>query len=605
LLGCAACCGLLATSPTLRAQGDQIAAAEALFVQGRQAMAEARYDVACEAFAESNRLDPAVGTMFNLALCERKRGRIASSWAMYRSVLEKLPPRDPRVAVARQAADELEARLPKLTVNVAEGVPEGAKVFRDEFELTDAMRGLPLPVDPGSYVLVLQIPGHADRKVNVSLAEGETKSITLEAGPESPTPAAAPPTNAPAPPPAAARGDAAAKASTAETASSGPAMPSTDGANTPGDAAPGDLAPEELPQRELNLSLMYPVATRDSDKYRVKFELGLIYSRIGALDGLGVTLGVLHTWHARGVMLAGGLSFVEGRTEGVALSYMLNISTGGLNGVRLAGLGNAQLPKSDGEIPGKSKGVQIASVGNVMVGDLEGAQIAAVANLSVGHMRGPQIAAVANFVSGRLEGPEIAALNNTACSVEGIQLGLTNVVLQSLQGMQLGLINISNEVDGLQLGLINVAKEVDGASIGVLPFTLDGGVQPTAWFSTAYAANFGLRFVGGAVTTTWSAAVNSADGEADLSPGISLGIPIRIGNLVIEPDAGYRADLDDNGRFVRHRLPYRASIGWRFFDTLRVYAGAGAIVSYDEANDGAEVTAESEPLGFVGVTVFD
>src|SRR5450631_2038862 len=80
---------------------DSAATADALFNDARAAMAAKKFDVACEKFRESDRLDPAVGTLFNLANCEEQQGHLVASWALYRQVLEKLPPDDSRVAVAK------------------------------------------------------------------------------------------------------------------------------------------------------------------------------------------------------------------------------------------------------------------------------------------------------------------------------------------------------------------------------------------------------------------------------------------------------------------------------------------------------------------------
>src|SRR5436190_7446935 len=86
--------GLALASKPAAAQGT--AAAEALFNEAKKAMDSKDYETACKRFRESNRLDPAVGTMLNLAVCEEKRGHLATSWDLYRGSYEKLSPSDPR-----------------------------------------------------------------------------------------------------------------------------------------------------------------------------------------------------------------------------------------------------------------------------------------------------------------------------------------------------------------------------------------------------------------------------------------------------------------------------------------------------------------------------
>ena len=64
----------------------QATAAETLFVEGRQLFAQGDFAKACPKFEESNRLQPAVGTLLNLALCAEKAGNKAQACAHYAEV---------------------------------------------------------------------------------------------------------------------------------------------------------------------------------------------------------------------------------------------------------------------------------------------------------------------------------------------------------------------------------------------------------------------------------------------------------------------------------------------------------------------------------------
>ena len=70
----------------LHAQQRDPAAAQALFDEATKLTKQGRYPEACEKLAESNRLDPGIGTQFHLADCYEQSGRFASAWAGFLDV---------------------------------------------------------------------------------------------------------------------------------------------------------------------------------------------------------------------------------------------------------------------------------------------------------------------------------------------------------------------------------------------------------------------------------------------------------------------------------------------------------------------------------------
>jgi len=162
------------------------AAAEALFRSGRVAIEKGDYASACPKFEESSRLDPAVGTTFNLADCDEHIGKVASAWQLFKEVAQRLPHGDERIAIAEARAAALEPRLPRLTLTLHAPLPAGATVLRDGVEMGHASFDLALPVDTGDHVIVVKAPGRSDRQYAVKAVAAQTREVSVEAGPPLP-----------------------------------------------------------------------------------------------------------------------------------------------------------------------------------------------------------------------------------------------------------------------------------------------------------------------------------------------------------------------------------------------------------------------------------
>jgi hypothetical protein len=170
---------LCALRPGL-ARAQNPAAAEALFEQARAAMAAGSYDIACARFRDSDKLDPAVGTRFNLADCEERRGRLATAWSLFRGVLAELAQDDDRKPIAEQRVAKLKPRLPIVTLVLPPEAPPGMHVRLDGVELGEGSFGVPLPMDPGEHDLRLLSPNGAERRKTFTLREGERSDVQLD-----------------------------------------------------------------------------------------------------------------------------------------------------------------------------------------------------------------------------------------------------------------------------------------------------------------------------------------------------------------------------------------------------------------------------------------
>src|ERR1019366_241465 len=168
---------------TARAQGaGEQAAAEALFKQGRDLMTAGRFAEACPKLAESERLDPATGTLLNLASCYERNGQLASAWVTYKEAASasQKAEQPERVQLARRKAAELEPRLPTLTivVTLAADRPD-LQIKRDGDPVGRAAWGAAIPVDPGAHAVDATAAGRKPWHGQASV-EGQGTQTAIE-----------------------------------------------------------------------------------------------------------------------------------------------------------------------------------------------------------------------------------------------------------------------------------------------------------------------------------------------------------------------------------------------------------------------------------------
>ncbi len=164
------------------ARADDAATADALFREGRMALARGDYEEATRRFAESERLQPAPGTRLNLATAESHTGHLASAWEHARASRDELGLADDRRAVAQKLFDDLDARVPRLTLRSVGKLAAGARMFLDGTELREGSLGVALPQDPGSHRVLITAPGYLDLPLVVTLREGDRESLEIRLG---------------------------------------------------------------------------------------------------------------------------------------------------------------------------------------------------------------------------------------------------------------------------------------------------------------------------------------------------------------------------------------------------------------------------------------
>ncbi len=169
---------LLLATPTVYADANDPAAAQALFDEGRKLVLEGNCEAAIPKFTASHKLDPSPGPLLNLADCLAKTGRTASAWARFREAASMLKAagQNDRAAFARQRADELEPSLARLTVRSSE---PNVEVLRDGAVLDGAVLGVAVPVDPGAHEIEARAPGKLPYRKRVEVAASASVSVEI------------------------------------------------------------------------------------------------------------------------------------------------------------------------------------------------------------------------------------------------------------------------------------------------------------------------------------------------------------------------------------------------------------------------------------------
>ena len=175
---------LLAAAASAQPSPEDRAAAESLFRDGRKLMDEGKVADGCRKLEESQRLDPAPGTLLNLAVCHEREGKIATAWAELQTALTqaKKDGRADREELARERIAAIEPLLPRLTLIV----PPGSRlpnlvVTRNGSPLQAGAWGSAIPVDPGEVVVEAEARGHKKWRSVVRLEPKGAIEVTVPA----------------------------------------------------------------------------------------------------------------------------------------------------------------------------------------------------------------------------------------------------------------------------------------------------------------------------------------------------------------------------------------------------------------------------------------
>jgi hypothetical protein len=175
---------LVASSASAAPTPTDKAVAQALFDDAIKLMANRRFDDARPKLEESERLDPALGTRYQLAQCYEALGRTASAWAAFLEVadLARAAGQGARERAARERAATMEAKVDRLVIDGITPDRVGLEVRRDDVVLGPAQWGVPIPVDPGVHHLTATAPSAIPWSSDVTISgSGETVHVRIPA----------------------------------------------------------------------------------------------------------------------------------------------------------------------------------------------------------------------------------------------------------------------------------------------------------------------------------------------------------------------------------------------------------------------------------------
>jgi hypothetical protein len=179
---------VLAMSLAHRARGDEPkpeskeARAERLFKEGDAHMEAKRTDLACRAFAQSQEIDPKLGTLLNLAFCHETLGLVATAYAEYNEAAAWAAQRGQRdrEEFARQRAAQVAPRMSRARFELPKN-QEVAQLELDGNFVPRARWSAFHFLDPGEHLLKVSAPGKKTRALPFKVGDNAAQETIVVA----------------------------------------------------------------------------------------------------------------------------------------------------------------------------------------------------------------------------------------------------------------------------------------------------------------------------------------------------------------------------------------------------------------------------------------
>ena len=171
--------GLMLVTTSASAWADPLSndqLAQSLFDRGRQLMDQQRFSEACPILAESQRLDPAGGTLLNLAMCHEGGGQLATAYTEYNEALSW----EDRIRGAKERLVALATAVPRLTVRVSPAATlPGLIIELDGTALPASAWGQPVMVNAGEHRLRASAANRTPWYSVVIVQRGDLRAIDI------------------------------------------------------------------------------------------------------------------------------------------------------------------------------------------------------------------------------------------------------------------------------------------------------------------------------------------------------------------------------------------------------------------------------------------
>jgi hypothetical protein len=185
----------LAANADAQPSKEARAASLQLFDEARKLAQAGKYAEACPKFEEAEKIDPGMGTEFNLADCYEHQGRFASAWVEFREVVAKAiaAGQPDREREAKRRAAAIEPKIARVRIAVPPDAPGDLEVKRDGTAISRALWGTGIPVDPGKHVISASASGKETWEGTITVdAPGTTQAIEVPPLKDKPASAATP-----------------------------------------------------------------------------------------------------------------------------------------------------------------------------------------------------------------------------------------------------------------------------------------------------------------------------------------------------------------------------------------------------------------------------